>query len=96
MRSEISMGLRSYGRGFAVRPSDDPPDELPDDELPEDDPLDDGDTLDDGGGSGDRLGRSRAVGPGDEPPGCVYPRPFTICPAGASCAPPLTMTIGGA
>jgi hypothetical protein len=66
MRSEISIGLRSYGRGFAVRPSDDPPDELPDDK-----PLDDGDPLDEGGGSGDRLGRSRAVGPGDEPPGCV-------------------------
>lgn len=61
------MRPRSYGRGFAVRASDDPLDEPPDDPL-DDDPLDD-----DGVGDGwdDWLGRSCAVDPVDDPPGCV-------------------------
>ena len=63
----------SYGRGFAVRPSDDPldelPDELPDDDEPEDDPLDDDDGV--GVEPGEELGRSRAGAPVDVPPLCV-------------------------
>jgi len=70
---------RPHDRGFAVRPSDDPPDDEPpdddplDDDPPDDDPPDDDPPDDDGVGDGWDvcLGRSRAVAPADEPPGCV-------------------------
>ena len=83
-----------HGRGFAVRPSDEPPDDEPlDDGDEDDDPLDDGVYA----GSGLRLGRSCAVDPVDEPAGWLYPRPRTICPAAAApCSRPLMMMIGGA
>ena len=62
------MRPRRHDRGFAVRPSDDPPDELPDDDPPDDDPLDDEGV---GDGADEPLGRSRAVAPVEDPPGCV-------------------------
>jgi hypothetical protein len=77
---------------LAVRPSDeDPPEDEPPDEPPED-PLDDDGV---GDGAGALLGRSRAV-PVVDPPVCVYPRPFTICPVDPFCELPFTMMIGGA
>jgi hypothetical protein len=53
----------NHDRGFAVRPSDEPLDELPDDELPDED----ADGVDDG--DDEPLGRWCAVPPVDPPVG---------------------------
>ena len=89
-----SAGEPRYGRGFAVRPSDDDP---PEDEPLLDDPADD-EPLEAEGGGGVyvEVGRSLAVEPVDPPCVCVYPRPLTSCPRDSFCVLPFTMMIGGA